>query len=170
MLTVIPHRHYRHESGRTASLYGASPWVNQSERVQWSTVESGYTWSDSSSGTIGLGRAPVATREDAEAIAAPINAARAAARAEADAMVAAIGHPVAWAKVPAGDSYCIDSGEGWQIKPVRSCGRTYGYTAHQSAEAPAWVEFRSLAKTKAYAARMIQGERRAAYAEGLTHA
>jgi len=72
---IIPSRRWRHVSGRTASPYGASPWTGApgNTREDWTLETSGFTWR-MSNGTIGLGRPPAATREEAESIARQVNA------------------------------------------------------------------------------------------------
>lgn len=64
---VIPSRRWQRDDGRTASVYGSVPWVSDSERDRWSMVNVGWTVRDNQRGTIGVGRAPWATREEAEA-------------------------------------------------------------------------------------------------------
>lgn len=71
--TVIPSRRWRHSSGRTASLYGASPWTSQADRANWQIEESGFTIQNPD-GTIGCGKPPSATREEAQALADRLNA------------------------------------------------------------------------------------------------
>jgi hypothetical protein len=65
---VIPSRHWRHRSGATASPYGAVPWTGApgDREEDWQMETSGWTiqWED---GTVGIGRMPSPTREEAEA-------------------------------------------------------------------------------------------------------
>lgn len=77
VVEVIPSRRWRHKSGRCASIYGALPWTGAPGNTQadWTLETSGWTWS-MSDGTIGLGRVPAATREEAEEIAERFNARR----------------------------------------------------------------------------------------------
>lgn len=57
---VIPSRRYRHPDGRTASIYGAAPGPGfEIETVGWTIKHP--------DGTIGIGRAPFTTREEAQA-------------------------------------------------------------------------------------------------------
>jgi hypothetical protein len=72
-VTVIPHKHWRHVSGRTASIYGASPWTSQADKPNWTLVERGYTTLNPD-GTVGCGRPPCATIEEAQALADRQNA------------------------------------------------------------------------------------------------
>ncbi len=69
VLEVIPARFWKHRSGRCASIYGALPWTGApgNAREDWTMEERGWTWSNSN-GTIGLGRVPAATREEAEEV------------------------------------------------------------------------------------------------------
>jgi hypothetical protein len=75
VLEVIPARRWRHKSGRTASPYGALPWTGApgNTKADWTMETSGWTWANAD-GTIGLGRVPAATREEAEAIMDRVNA------------------------------------------------------------------------------------------------
>jgi len=67
-IEVIPHRVWVHaETGRQASVYGAAPMG-----AGWSVKTRGYTWElvrPDGSVTVGLCRAPVATRGEALTIA-----------------------------------------------------------------------------------------------------
>ena len=72
-VTVIPHRHWRHVSGRTASIYGAHPATSQADRPNWTMVEHGWTTLNPD-GTVGCGRPPCATQEEAQALADRQNA------------------------------------------------------------------------------------------------
>ena len=64
--TVEPARFWKHESGRTASIFGACPWASQSERGAWEMVTSGFTIRDTKRGTVGIGRAPFLTEAAAQ--------------------------------------------------------------------------------------------------------
>jgi hypothetical protein len=74
VLEVIPSRRWRHVSGRTASIYGALPWTGAGGNTQadWKMETSGWTWVNDN-GTIGLGRPPAATREEAEEVMRKVN-------------------------------------------------------------------------------------------------
>ena len=64
---IIESRRWKNaRTGATASIYGAVPWTRQGDRDDWEVETVGYTiqWED---GTIGIGRAPFPTREEAEA-------------------------------------------------------------------------------------------------------
>lgn len=68
ILEVIESKHWVNDkTGRTASIYGAVPWINQTDKSNWSIVTRGFTWK-LDNGTIGLGRMPVKTRLEAEQI------------------------------------------------------------------------------------------------------
>jgi hypothetical protein len=65
---VIEARHWKHkDSGATASLYGSIPWSGRpgDRKEDWQLVGVGWTiqWED---GTIGIGRQPFKTKEEAE--------------------------------------------------------------------------------------------------------
>lgn len=54
-------------TGRTASIYGASPWFYLADRPNWSIVSRGWTVRDNVNGTVGIGRPPWANRDVAQA-------------------------------------------------------------------------------------------------------
>lgn len=64
---VIESKHWVRDDGRTASLYGAVPWVSSSEEKRWKIVPRGYTVRDNERGTVGIGRVPWTTRTEAQA-------------------------------------------------------------------------------------------------------
>jgi len=59
-------------TGKRVSPYGAAPWMTQAEAEDWETVTTGWTWR-LDNGTIGLGRVPAKTREEAEEVMARVN-------------------------------------------------------------------------------------------------
>lgn len=61
------------KTGQCVSLYGSLPYVSDADKADWEIRTRGFTWRNSN-GTIGLGRAPAATREEAEAVMARVNA------------------------------------------------------------------------------------------------
>jgi len=61
---IIEAKHYLHTSGRTASIYGAAPWTTESDKANWSVKTTGFTWRKDD-GTVGLGRVPAKTMEEA---------------------------------------------------------------------------------------------------------
>jgi hypothetical protein len=66
---VIESKRWQNNAGRTASIYGAAPYLSQSQRVaeEWQIVTVGYTVRNLSDGTVGIGRVPWTTREEAQA-------------------------------------------------------------------------------------------------------
>lgn len=50
---AIPNRHYRHVSGRTASVYGAHPATSAADFGNWSVVQNGWTIRDNVEGRVG---------------------------------------------------------------------------------------------------------------------
>ncbi len=68
IVAVIESRRYRNIiNNRTASIYGAAPWYSESEKANWIVETVGFTW-ELDNGTIGLGRVPAKTREEAEVV------------------------------------------------------------------------------------------------------
>ena len=61
------------KTGSTASIYGSVPWVTEAERPEWIIEATGWTWA-CDNGTIGIGRKPADTKEEAEAIMEKVNA------------------------------------------------------------------------------------------------
>ena len=65
---VIESKVWRHAiTGRTASIYGASPWFYIADRPNWSIVSRGWTVRDNVNNTVGIGRPPWANRDEAQA-------------------------------------------------------------------------------------------------------
>ena len=54
-------------NGRRVSIYGALPWISDSEREQWEIVTQGWTIRDIRENTIGCGRVPWKTQIEAQA-------------------------------------------------------------------------------------------------------
>lgn len=74
IIEVIESKAWKNKrTGATVSIYGAVPYFSEAEKADWEVVTRGFTWR-SSDGTIGLGRAPAATRDEAEAVMNRINA------------------------------------------------------------------------------------------------
>lgn len=72
--TVREHRRWRNTAtGATASIYGANPYWG-ADPGAWIVESAGFTIADSHTGTVGCGRPPSATREDAQALADTFNA------------------------------------------------------------------------------------------------
>jgi hypothetical protein len=74
VVAVVPSRRWLHTSGRTASLFGAVPWTGAAgdQEQDWSLEQVGFTW-EMSNGTIGMGRIPAKTRQEAERVMAQVN-------------------------------------------------------------------------------------------------
>jgi hypothetical protein len=63
ILDIIESKHWLNtETGQTASIYGAVPWIG--EQGPWQIVVRGYTWR-LDNGTVGLGRQPAKTKTEA---------------------------------------------------------------------------------------------------------
>ncbi len=75
VLRVIPSRLWVSKDGRTASVYGSLPWTGRpgDRKEDWEMKEVGWTW-ENADGTVGLGRVPARTREEAEEVMARVNA------------------------------------------------------------------------------------------------
>ena len=72
-VTVIPSSVWRHAiSGKTVSIYGSSPWTSAADKPHWTIVDRGWTIQNPD-GTVGCGRPPFATKEEAQALAARLN-------------------------------------------------------------------------------------------------
>lgn len=72
--TVRPHHIWRNaDTGATASIYGACPYWG-SDSGAWEVIQQGYTIADSATGTVGCGRPPFPTRDDAQSMADKFNA------------------------------------------------------------------------------------------------
>lgn len=71
---VIESRVWKHRvTGRTVSPYGAAPWLGEADRPNWELQVRGFTVRNPD-GTIGCGKPPCATREEAQALADKLNA------------------------------------------------------------------------------------------------
>jgi hypothetical protein len=70
---IIESKHWKHVSGRTASIFGSVPYVNDADAENWQIVIAGWTVRDNRSGTVGIGRKPFQTREEAQAFADKFN-------------------------------------------------------------------------------------------------
>jgi len=58
-------RWYNLQTGAYASIYGATPWTNESKRHEWQMITVGYTVMDLVSNVVGMGRKPFTTSEEA---------------------------------------------------------------------------------------------------------
>lgn len=75
VIGVIPARRWiRDRDGATASIYGAVPWTGAhgNRKEDWRMETIGWTW-ENANGTIGLGRVPAKTKEEAEEIMRKVN-------------------------------------------------------------------------------------------------
>lgn len=73
ILEVIESRRWRNiTTGDTASLYGAVPYTSESDKPNWIVETVGWTWRNDN-GTIGLGRVPAKTREEALEVMESVN-------------------------------------------------------------------------------------------------
>jgi hypothetical protein len=75
VVEVIEARVWRGPNGRTVSIRGAVPWTRPEDKALWTMATVGWTWRNSN-GTIGLGRVPAKTREEAIEIMERVNAGR----------------------------------------------------------------------------------------------
>ena len=65
---IIPAKRWIHTDGRTASIYGAVPYTSEAEQASWSIQPVGFTIRDNKTNTVGLGRMPFKTIEEANAV------------------------------------------------------------------------------------------------------
>ena len=63
---VVESKCWRHKNGMTASIYGAVPWTNDKAKDDWQIVVRGFTIRDNRLHTIGCGRMPFKTKEEAQ--------------------------------------------------------------------------------------------------------
>lgn len=74
VVRVIESKVWRNKlTGARVSPYGACPWMSVGEREQWELVSQGWSW-ELDNGTVGLGRVPAKTREEAEMVMRRFNA------------------------------------------------------------------------------------------------
>ena len=71
---IIPAKRWVHADGRTASVYGAVPYTSEAEQASWSIQSVGFTIRDNKTNTVGLGRTPFKTIEEANAVLTKIGA------------------------------------------------------------------------------------------------
>lgn len=66
-IEAIPSKRWRNKkTGAIASLYGAVPWTTPAEKADWEVETVGWTVRNDN-GTIGIGREPWKTKEEADA-------------------------------------------------------------------------------------------------------
>lgn len=63
---VIESRVWVRDDGAKASIYGACPWTSDAEKARWKIITQGWTIHDTQTNTVGIGRKPFATREEAQ--------------------------------------------------------------------------------------------------------
>ena len=65
--SVVASRAWQHTDGHQASIYGSLPWCSEAQAADWTMVHRGWTVQCERTGTVGIGRLPWATREEAQA-------------------------------------------------------------------------------------------------------
>ncbi|BDT74125.1 hypothetical protein os4_36780 (plasmid) [Comamonadaceae bacterium OS-4] len=63
---VIESKRWVSKDGRTASIYGALPYTSEAESSQWEIRVVGFTVRNINTGTVGIGRQPWETYEQAD--------------------------------------------------------------------------------------------------------
>lgn len=64
---IIESKVYLRDDGRTFSIHGACPWNNEVDKQRYTLEVRGYTVRDKQTNTVGIGRVPWKTREEAQA-------------------------------------------------------------------------------------------------------
>lgn len=76
ILKIVQAKRWHHQStGRTASIFGAVPWITEGDRPNWIVEVTGWTWCNSD-GTYGLSRPSAATYEEAVEVMERVNSRR----------------------------------------------------------------------------------------------
>ena len=65
---IIEAKRWVHVSGATASIYGACPYVSDSDKSNWSIQTVGWTIRDNKTNTVGMGRKPFDSMYDASMV------------------------------------------------------------------------------------------------------
>ena len=65
---IIEAKCWVHTDGRTASVYGACPYVSDSDKANWTIQTVGYTIRDNKTNTVGMGRKPFDSMYDASMV------------------------------------------------------------------------------------------------------
>ena len=65
MYEIIESKQWQCTDGRTASIYGACPYVSEADKADWAIKAVGYTVRNMKTGTVGIGRKPFATFDEA---------------------------------------------------------------------------------------------------------
>ena len=74
---VIPSRVWKNAStNQSVSIYGAVPYQKDAAAEGWAIVDVGFTIRDNVSGTVGIGRVPFKTQQEAEQVAQAMEARR----------------------------------------------------------------------------------------------
>lgn len=74
VIEVIESKRWRNvNTNATASIYGAVPYTSDADKPNWIIETVGWTWRNDN-GTVGLGRAPAKTREEALEVMQRVNA------------------------------------------------------------------------------------------------
>lgn len=73
IIEVIESKRWKNTvTGATASIYGAVPYTSEADKGRWVVETVGYTWRRED-GTVGLGRVPAKTLEEALAVMERVN-------------------------------------------------------------------------------------------------
>lgn len=68
IIKIVESKHWINKiTGQKASIYGAVPYTNEVDKQNWCIETVGFTW-QLDNGTIGLGRAPAKTYEEAKEV------------------------------------------------------------------------------------------------------
>lgn len=74
MYTVRDSKVWQHRATkRRVSIYGACPWTDSSDKANWQMMPIGWTVYNESTGQVGIGRSPCATKNEAQALADQLN-------------------------------------------------------------------------------------------------
>ena len=65
MYEIIESKQWQCTDGRTASIYGACPYVSDADKANWTIKAVGFTVRNMKTGTVGIGRKPFATFDEA---------------------------------------------------------------------------------------------------------
>ena len=64
---IIESKRWVNTDGRTASIYGACPYVSDADKANWAVQTVGWTIRDNQRNTVGMGRQPFTSMYDASA-------------------------------------------------------------------------------------------------------
>lgn len=65
MYEIIESKRWKHTSGKTASIYGSCPYINDQDKNEWHIEKVGFTVRNLKTGTVGTARIPFKTYEEA---------------------------------------------------------------------------------------------------------